>query len=120
MAFLAEASDATLLSMASKSIILAIFEKMAYNRKSAKGRAKTYQDRQYIQTNPALDRMSYELIFQLHKHEAAGDRDAGGDIFERFARRRGDQIWQMVDALIEKHGDWLPGWLSGASKLRVA
>ena len=73
-----------------------IFEKMAYNKKSVKGREKTYQDRQYIQTDPALDRMSYELIFQLHKHEAAGDRDAGGDIFERFARRRGDQIWQMV------------------------
>lgn len=31
-----------------------------------------------------------------------------------------DQIWEMVDDLIEQHGDWLPQWLSGASKLRVA
>lgn len=31
-----------------------------------------------------------------------------------------DQIWEMVDELIEKHGDWLPEWLSGAKKLRVA
>ncbi|WP_368344694.1 alpha-glucosidase/alpha-galactosidase [Pelagovum sp. HNIBRBA483] len=31
-----------------------------------------------------------------------------------------DQIWEMVDELIVKHGDWLPGWLSGAKKLRVA
>lgn len=31
-----------------------------------------------------------------------------------------DQIWQMVDELIEQHGDWLPEWLSGAKKLRVA
>jgi alpha-galactosidase len=31
-----------------------------------------------------------------------------------------DQIWEMVDELIEKHGDWLPEWLSGARKMRVA
>ena len=31
-----------------------------------------------------------------------------------------DQIWEMVDELIEAHGDWLPQWISGASKLRVA
>ena len=31
-----------------------------------------------------------------------------------------DQIWEMVDELIDAHGDWLPSWLSGAKKLRVA
>ncbi|RYG92265.1 alpha-glucosidase/alpha-galactosidase [Loktanella sp. IMCC34160] len=31
-----------------------------------------------------------------------------------------DQIWALVDALIEAHGDWLPSWLSGAPKMRVA
>jgi alpha-galactosidase len=31
-----------------------------------------------------------------------------------------DQIWALVDALIEAHGDWLPGWLSGAKVMRVA
>ncbi len=30
-----------------------------------------------------------------------------------------DQIWEMVDELIETHGDWLPQWLSGASDIRV-
>ncbi len=24
-----------------------------------------------------------------------------------------DQIWQLTDELIEAHGDWLPGWVSG-------
>ena len=31
-----------------------------------------------------------------------------------------DQIWEMVDDLIAEHGDWLPEWLSGAKKMRVA
>ena len=31
-----------------------------------------------------------------------------------------DQIWEMVDDLIAQHGDWLPEWLSGAKKMRVA
>lgn len=31
-----------------------------------------------------------------------------------------DQIWEMVDELITAHGDWLPQWLSGSKKLRVA
>lgn len=31
-----------------------------------------------------------------------------------------DQIWAMVDELIEHHGDWLPEWLSGSEKMRVA
>ena len=31
-----------------------------------------------------------------------------------------DQIWAMVDALIEAHGDWLPEWLSGSRRMRVA
>lgn len=31
-----------------------------------------------------------------------------------------DQIWSLVDALIEAHGDWLPSWLSGARTMRVA
>lgn len=31
-----------------------------------------------------------------------------------------DQIWQMVDALIDAHGDWLPGWVAGAKVRSVA
>jgi alpha-galactosidase len=31
-----------------------------------------------------------------------------------------EQIWEMVDDLIVEHGDWLPEWLSGAKKMRVA
>ncbi len=31
-----------------------------------------------------------------------------------------DQIWEMVDDLIAEHDDWLPEWLSGAKKMRVA
>lgn len=31
-----------------------------------------------------------------------------------------DQIWEMVDDLIAEHGDWLPEWLSGSKKIRVA
>ena len=31
-----------------------------------------------------------------------------------------DQIWELVDELIDQHGAWLPEWLSGAPKMRVA
>jgi alpha-galactosidase len=31
-----------------------------------------------------------------------------------------DQIWKLVDDLIEAHGDWLPGWATGSRKQRVA
>ena len=31
-----------------------------------------------------------------------------------------DQIWNLVDDLIEAHGDWLPGWARGTRKQRVA
>ncbi len=31
-----------------------------------------------------------------------------------------DQIWEMVDELIEAHGAWLPEWISGGSKKKVA
>jgi alpha-galactosidase len=31
-----------------------------------------------------------------------------------------DQIWNLVDDLIEAHGDWLPGWARGSRKQRVA
>ncbi len=31
-----------------------------------------------------------------------------------------DQIWNLVDDLLEAHGDWLPGWARGSRKQRVA
>ena len=31
-----------------------------------------------------------------------------------------DQIWSLVDALIEAHGDWLPAWTRGHKAKRVA
>ncbi len=31
-----------------------------------------------------------------------------------------DQIWNLVDDLIEAHGDWLPDWARGSRKQRVA
>ena len=31
-----------------------------------------------------------------------------------------EQIWNLVDDLLEGHGDWLPKWARGASKRRVA
>lgn len=31
-----------------------------------------------------------------------------------------EQIWSLVDDLLERHGDWLPGWTKGRRRQRVA
>ncbi len=31
-----------------------------------------------------------------------------------------DQIWNLVDDLIEAHGNWLPGWIGGSRRQQVA
>lgn len=31
-----------------------------------------------------------------------------------------DQIWAMVDALVDEHGDWLPGWVADSKVSSVA
>jgi alpha-galactosidase len=31
-----------------------------------------------------------------------------------------EQIWNLVDDLLEAHGDWLPGWARGSRRARVA
>ena len=31
-----------------------------------------------------------------------------------------DQIWSLVDDLIEAHGSWMPDWLIGGERSRVA
>jgi hypothetical protein len=77
-----------------------IHDKMAYNKKSAKGRARTYMDPDYIHTNPVLDRRSFELLFRLHEQEEAVEREEGGRVFSKFAKRRGRDIWDTVTALV--------------------
>ena len=73
---------------------------MAYNKKSAKGRSRTYMDPGYIHTDPALDRRSFELLFRLHEQEEAVQREEGGRVFAQFAKRRGRDIWDTVTALV--------------------
>jgi alpha-galactosidase len=31
-----------------------------------------------------------------------------------------DQIWEMVDELLDEHQDWLPDWIKAAPKQKVA
>jgi len=31
-----------------------------------------------------------------------------------------DQIWNLVDDLLDAHGEWLPAWARGSRKQRVA
>ena len=68
-----------------------IFEKYAYNKKSVRPGEDLSRPAD-IQTDPALDRMSYELIFNFTNMRQQVIEMPVERRFERFARRRGDQI----------------------------
>ncbi|MEE2757740.1 MAG: hypothetical protein VYA30_13880, partial [Myxococcota bacterium] len=95
----------------------ALKDKLAYNKKSANGRARSYLDMSFVRTDPKLDARSCALLFQLHEHEDRLERELGGSVFENFARRRGAQIWTLatdrVGGMLTHHKvlDWMEnGW----------
>ena len=81
----------------------ALKEKLGYNRKSKTGRENTYQDHAALRADPKVDKKNRDLLYELHDQEALGtlkSREAGGKIFEKFARQRGQVIWTHVMQLL--------------------
>ncbi len=92
-------------------------DKLAYNKKSENGRARSYSDQSFVRTDPKVDARSCALLFQLHDHEECLERALGGAVFEDFARRRGEQIWTLATERVggmptyEKVRSWMKdGW----------
>ncbi len=70
-----------------------------------------------MQSNINVQRLTVEALLTQNRdhiyHAAMMDPHTGAELDL-------DQIWAMVDALIEAHGDWLPAWVAGPAKSQVA